>query len=54
MLKWQPELTTWQFSHERPKYACLNFGDSVWRLLVPESNHVADIQKAAAQAAEAF
>ena len=37
-----------------PKYACLNFADSVWRLPVPESNHVADIQKAAAKAAEAF
>nr|ACU00268.1 dehydration-responsive element-binding factor 1 [Chrysanthemum x morifolium] len=37
-----------------PKYACLNFADSVWRLPVPESNDVADIQKAAAQAAEAF
>lgn len=37
-----------------PKYACLNFSDSVWRLPVPESNHVADIQKAAAKAAEAF
>nr|ABD90467.1 dehydration-responsive element-binding protein 1B [Chrysanthemum x morifolium] len=37
-----------------PKYACLNFADSVWRLPVPESNHVADIQKAAAEAAEAF
>nr|ACU00271.1 dehydration-responsive element-binding factor 1 [Chrysanthemum x morifolium] len=37
-----------------PKHACLNFADSVWRLPVPESNHVADIQNAAAEAAEAF
>ncbi|KAK9075308.1 hypothetical protein SSX86_003631 [Deinandra increscens subsp. villosa] len=38
----------------RGQSACLNFADSVWRLPVPESNNVADIQKAAAQAAEAF
>ncbi|KAK9075306.1 hypothetical protein SSX86_003629 [Deinandra increscens subsp. villosa] len=38
----------------RGRSACLNFGDSVWRLPVPESKNVADIQKAAAEAAEAF
>ncbi|KAK9075307.1 hypothetical protein SSX86_003630 [Deinandra increscens subsp. villosa] len=38
----------------RGRSACLNFADSVWRLPVPESNNVADIQKAAAEAAEAF
>nr|GEX41507.1 hypothetical protein [Tanacetum cinerariifolium] len=38
----------------RGRNACLNFADSVWRLPVPESNDVADIQKAAAEAAEAF
>ncbi|KAK1431668.1 hypothetical protein QVD17_08195 [Tagetes erecta] len=38
----------------RGRSACLNFADSVWRLPVPESNNVRDIQKAAAKAAEAF
>ncbi|GJU80524.1 dehydration-responsive element-binding factor 1 [Tanacetum coccineum] len=38
----------------RGRNACLNFADSVWRLPVPESNDIADIQKAAAEAAEAF
>ncbi|KAL9225280.1 hypothetical protein vseg_001225 [Gypsophila vaccaria] len=34
--------------------ACLNFADSVWRLPVPASSDTKDIQKAAADAAEAF
>ncbi|KAH0777303.1 hypothetical protein KY290_008714 [Solanum tuberosum] len=34
--------------------ACLNFADSAWRLPVPSSATVKDIQKAAAEAAEAF
>ncbi|XP_071712083.1 dehydration-responsive element-binding protein 1E-like [Rutidosis leptorrhynchoides] len=34
--------------------ACLNFADSVWRLPVPESGNVCDIQIAAAKAAEYF
>ncbi|KAL9225279.1 hypothetical protein vseg_001224 [Gypsophila vaccaria] len=34
--------------------ACLNFADSVWRLPVPASSDTKDIQKAAAEAAEAF
>ncbi|KAJ0785846.1 putative transcription factor AP2-EREBP family [Helianthus annuus] len=38
----------------RGRSACLNFADSVWRLPLPESNNVKDIQKAAAEAAEAF
>ncbi|KAI7745409.1 hypothetical protein M8C21_015106, partial [Ambrosia artemisiifolia] len=38
----------------RGRSACLNFADSVWRLPVPESRDVKDIQKAAAEAAEAF
>ncbi|KAJ0614643.1 putative transcription factor AP2-EREBP family [Helianthus annuus] len=38
----------------RGRSACLNFADSVWRLPVPESNNVKDIQKAAAEAAEGF
>ncbi|KAJ0785837.1 putative transcription factor AP2-EREBP family [Helianthus annuus] len=38
----------------RGRSACLNFADSVWRLPVPESNNVKDIQKAAAKAAEVF
>ncbi|KAI3783917.1 hypothetical protein L1987_43008 [Smallanthus sonchifolius] len=38
----------------RGRSACLNFADSVWRLPVPESSNVKDIQKAAAKAAEAF
>ncbi|KVH87925.1 dehydration-responsive element-binding protein 1A-like [Cynara cardunculus var. scolymus] len=38
----------------RGRSACLNFADSLSRLPVPESNHIKDIQKAAAEAAEAF
>ncbi|XP_023733175.1 dehydration-responsive element-binding protein 1D [Lactuca sativa] len=38
----------------RGRLACLNFADSVWRLPVPKSNNVQDIQKAAAEAAKAF
>ncbi|KAI3757581.1 hypothetical protein L6452_05122 [Arctium lappa] len=38
----------------RGRSACLNFADSVWRLPVPESNDIKDIQKAAAEAAEGF
>nr|XP_043614409.1 dehydration-responsive element-binding protein 1E-like [Erigeron canadensis] len=38
----------------RGRSACLNFADSVWRLPVPESSDIKDIQKAAAAAAEAF
>lgn len=38
----------------RGRSACLNFADSVWRLPVPESCNVKDIQKTAAEAAEAF
>ncbi|KAK9075301.1 hypothetical protein SSX86_003624 [Deinandra increscens subsp. villosa] len=38
----------------RGRSACLNFADSVWRLPVPESGKIIDIQKAAALAAEAF
>nr|AEZ02305.1 CBF/DREB1-like transcription factor [Fagopyrum esculentum] len=34
--------------------ACLNFADSAWRLPVPDSGSTRDIQRAAAQAAEAF
>ncbi|XP_059669737.1 dehydration-responsive element-binding protein 1B-like [Cornus florida] len=34
--------------------ACLNFADSAWRLPVPASTNAKDIQKAAAEAAEAF
>ncbi|XP_074318987.1 dehydration-responsive element-binding protein 1E-like [Silene latifolia] len=34
--------------------ACLNFADSVWRLPVPASSNTKDIQKAAAEAANAF
>ncbi|KAA0033609.1 dehydration-responsive element-binding protein 1A [Cucumis melo var. makuwa] len=34
--------------------ACLNFADSAWRLPVPASTDARDIQKAAAEAAEAF
>ncbi|KAJ8752891.1 hypothetical protein K2173_008626 [Erythroxylum novogranatense] len=34
--------------------ACLNFADSAWRLPVPDSGEAKDIQKAAAEAAEAF
>nr|QSV39142.1 CBF [Litchi chinensis] len=38
----------------RGRLACLNFADSAWRLPVPASNEAKDIQKAAAEAAEAF
>lgn len=38
----------------RGRSACLNFADSMWRLPVPASSEVKDIQKAAAEAAQAF
>jgi EREBP-like factor len=38
----------------RGRYACLNFADSVWRLPIPASAEAKDIQRAAAEAAEAF
>ncbi|KAK4838820.1 hypothetical protein QYF36_016653 [Acer negundo] len=38
----------------RGRLACLNFADSAWRLPVPASADAKDIQKAAAEAAEAF
>ncbi|KAH1091751.1 hypothetical protein J1N35_019008 [Gossypium stocksii] len=38
----------------RGRSACLNFADSAWRLPVPASADPKDIQKAAAEAAEAF
>ncbi|CAI8593624.1 unnamed protein product [Vicia faba] len=38
----------------RGRYACLNFADSTWRLPKPVSSEAKDIQKAAAEAAEAF
>ncbi|KAK2985091.1 hypothetical protein RJ640_022969 [Escallonia rubra] len=38
----------------RGRSACLNFADSTWRLPVPASSDSKDIQKAAAEAAEAF
>ncbi|GAA0170981.1 hypothetical protein LIER_41056 [Lithospermum erythrorhizon] len=38
----------------RGKFACLNFADSAWRLPIPASALTKDIQKAAAEAAEAF
>ncbi|KAK3220805.1 hypothetical protein Dsin_014775 [Dipteronia sinensis] len=38
----------------RGRLACLNFADSAWRLPVPASAEAKDIQKAAAEAAEAF
>ncbi|KAL8049740.1 hypothetical protein ABFX02_06G038500 [Erythranthe guttata] len=38
----------------RGRLACLNFADSAWRLPVPASATAKDIQKAAAEAAEAF
>ncbi|KAL4363305.1 hypothetical protein GQ457_04G012800 [Hibiscus cannabinus] len=38
----------------RGRSACLNFADSAWRLPVPASTDPKDIQKAAAEAAEAF
>ncbi|XP_009781787.1 dehydration-responsive element-binding protein 1D-like [Nicotiana sylvestris] len=34
--------------------ACLNFADSAWKLPIPASTDAKDIQKAAAEAAEAF
>ncbi|KAI3793051.1 hypothetical protein L1987_35663 [Smallanthus sonchifolius] len=38
----------------RGRSACLNFADSLWRLPIPESGNVKDIQKAAVEAAEAL
>uniref|UniRef100_A0A5B7B9L3 Putative dehydration-responsive element-binding protein 1A n=1 Tax=Davidia involucrata TaxID=16924 RepID=A0A5B7B9L3_DAVIN len=38
----------------RGRSACLNFADSAWRLPIPASSDAKDIQKAAAEAAEAF
>ncbi|KAK7853886.1 dehydration-responsive element-binding protein 1b [Quercus suber] len=38
----------------RGKSACLNFADSAWRLPVPVSAEAKDIQRTAAEAAEAF
>lgn len=38
----------------RGRSACLNFADSAWRLPIPASSDTKDIQKAAAEAAEAF
>jgi len=38
----------------RGRYACLNFADSVWRLPIPTTAEAKDIQRAAAEAAEAF
>ncbi|KAI9112068.1 hypothetical protein K1719_016964 [Acacia pycnantha] len=38
----------------RGRSACLNFADSAWRLPLPVSTEAKDIQKAAAEAAEAF
>lgn len=38
----------------RGRSACLKFANSVWRLPVPESSNIRDIQKAASEAAEAF
>lgn len=38
----------------RGRSACLNFADSAWRLPAPASTDAKDIQKAAAEAAEAF
>ncbi|KAK1366632.1 Dehydration-responsive element-binding protein 1D [Heracleum sosnowskyi] len=38
----------------RGRSACLNFADSAWRLPIPASTDAKDIQKAAAEAAEAF
>ncbi|XP_060206323.1 dehydration-responsive element-binding protein 1A-like [Lycium barbarum] len=38
----------------RGRSACLNFADSAWRLPIPASSDTKDIQKAAADAAEAF
>nr|WAK86005.1 transcription factor ERF44 [Nothapodytes nimmoniana] len=36
------------------RLACLNFADSAWRLPIPDTSDPKDIQKAAAEAAEAF
>lgn len=38
----------------RGRSACLNFADSAWLLPVPESGNAKDIQRAAAEAADAF
>ncbi|WJX66453.1 basic helix-loop-helix protein [Trifolium repens] len=38
----------------RGRNACLNFADSAWRLRMPATTETKDIQKAAAEAAEAF
>ncbi|XP_073306227.1 LOW QUALITY PROTEIN: dehydration-responsive element-binding protein 1C-like [Primulina huaijiensis] len=38
----------------RGRSACLNFADSLWRLPIPASGNAKDIQKAAAEAADAF
>ncbi|XP_009758148.1 dehydration-responsive element-binding protein 1B-like [Nicotiana sylvestris] len=38
----------------RGRSACLNFADSVWKLHIPASADAKDIQRAAAEAAEAF
>lgn len=38
----------------RGRSACLNFADSAWRLPIPSSSEPKDIQKAAAEAADAF
>ncbi|KAJ8536738.1 hypothetical protein K7X08_035139 [Anisodus acutangulus] len=38
----------------RGRSTCLNFADSAWRLPLPTSSDIKDIQKAAAEAAEAF
>ncbi|KAK1322166.1 Dehydration-responsive element-binding protein 1D [Acorus calamus] len=38
----------------RGRSACLNFADSAWLLPIPGSANAKDIQKAAAEAAEAF
>lgn len=38
----------------RGRAACLNFADSAWRLPVPATAEAKDIQRAAAEAAEAF
>ncbi|XP_057758931.1 dehydration-responsive element-binding protein 1C-like [Arachis stenosperma] len=38
----------------RGRHACLNFADSAWRLQLPATSDAKAIQKAAAEAAEAF
>ncbi|PIA38386.1 hypothetical protein AQUCO_02800229v1 [Aquilegia coerulea] len=38
----------------RGRSACLNFADSIWKLPIPESNDIKDIQKAASEAAQMF